>query len=167
MIEIFPHLFIGSEADYEGYVKFQAGWWVVHACKEPYHRQLLGYRTRGAPQGHPEYLFAERGNRLFLNLVDANAPAFLPKPIFDAALAFIDRALKSDGRILVHCNQGESRAPGIGLLYLAARTNTLPKVMAEAESAFRDLYPNYTPKEGIRGFLRAHWPEYVSPGKGT
>jgi predicted protein tyrosine phosphatase len=167
MVEIFPRLYVGNEADYESHVKFQADWWVVHACKEPYHRRLLGYKTRGAPLSHPEYLVAEREKRLFLNLVDADDPAYMPKPIFDAALAFIDRALKSDGRVLVHCNQGESRAPGIGLLYLAARTNTLPQVMAEAESAFRELYPNYMPKEGIRGFLRAHWPEYVSQGKGT
>ena len=37
-----------------------------------YHRQALGYRSRGAPKDHPEYLVARRGNRLILNIVDAN-----------------------------------------------------------------------------------------------
>ena len=58
MIEIYPNLFVGDQGDYEYQVKGQDGWAVVHACKEPYHRQLLGYRTRGAPKGHPEYLYA-------------------------------------------------------------------------------------------------------------
>ena len=149
-------------------MKFQAGWWVVHACKEPYHRQLLGYKTRSAPKDHPEYLVANRGTRLFLNLVDANDPAFFPKPIFDAALAFIERALKSNDRILIHCNQGESRGPGIGLLYLASHTDALPhSTMIDAENAFKALYPDYRPKEGMRGFLQAHWQEYVHQEGGT
>jgi predicted protein tyrosine phosphatase len=162
MIEIAPGLFIGSEADYETTVKHQNGWWVIHACKEQYHRQLLGYRGRGAPKGHPEYLLAERGNRLFLNLVDADDPAFIPKEIIDASLRFIGKALKCGDRVLVHCNQGESRSPSIGLLYLAAYTNALPNAsLAEAEAGFRRLYPEYTPKRGMRGFLLIHWNHYV------
>jgi hypothetical protein len=49
MIEIHPNLYIGHQGDYEYQVKGQDGWAVVHACKEPYHRQLLGYTSRGAP----------------------------------------------------------------------------------------------------------------------
>ncbi len=41
MIEVHPRLFIGTELDYESQVRLREGWWVVHACKEPYHRQLL------------------------------------------------------------------------------------------------------------------------------
>jgi hypothetical protein len=43
MIEIYTNLFIGNEQDYELRVKNQPEWRVVHACKEPYHRQLPGY----------------------------------------------------------------------------------------------------------------------------
>lgn len=162
MIEICPRLFIGCEADYEMTVKRQDGWWVVHACKEPYHRRLLGYRGRGAPKGHPEYLLAERGNRLFLNLVDADDPAYIPKEIIDAGLGFIDRALRSGDRVLVHCNQGESRSPALGLLYLAIHTDVLPHAsLVEAEKAFRRIYPAYSPKGGMRGFLISYWDHYV------
>ncbi len=167
MIEIYTRLFIGSETDYEMTVRHQDGWWVVHACKEPYHRQLLGYRGRGAPKGHPEYFLAERGKRLFLNLVDADDPAYIPKQIIDAGLCFIDKALKSGGRVLVHCNQGESRSPSLGLLYLAVHTDVLPQAsLAEAEGAFMRLYPAYSAKGGMRGFLLTHWNQYLSAGGG-
>ena len=163
MVEIFPRLFIGSEVDYEGVVKHQDGWGVVHACKEPYHRQLLGYKGRGAPKDHPEYLVAERGNRLFLNLVDTHDPTYIPQEIIDAGLQFIDKALKSGIKVLIHCNLGESRSPALGLLYLAVYTDTLPREsLLEAEKVFRQIYPAYNPKEGMRGFLRDHWSEYVS-----
>ena len=49
MIEIYPNLYIGHQGDYEYLVQGQDGWAVVHACKEPYHRDLLGYTTQGAP----------------------------------------------------------------------------------------------------------------------
>ncbi len=53
MIEIHPNLYVGHQGDYEYLVQGQDGWAVVHACKEPYHRNLLGYTTRGAPKDHP------------------------------------------------------------------------------------------------------------------
>jgi len=72
MIEIYPNLYIGNEDDYESKVRSETGWCVVHACKDPYHRQALGYTGRAAPKEHPEYLIARRDNQLILNLVDAD-----------------------------------------------------------------------------------------------
>ena len=163
MVEIYPNLFIGSEQDYEGKIKGKEGWWVVHACKEPYHRQALGYRTRGAPKDHPEYLVARRGHRLILNLVDASNPAYIPKEIIDAALEFIDQGIREGKQVLVHCNQGESRSPSIGLLYLAAFTDVIPSAsLCEAEEAFLQIYPYYRPGKGMRGFLVQHWETYCA-----
>ena len=34
MIEVYPHLHIGSWIDYEKVVSGESGWAVVHACKE-------------------------------------------------------------------------------------------------------------------------------------
>lgn len=163
MIEIHPRLFVGTEIDYEARVQQETGWWVVHACKEPYHRRLLGYSGRGAPKNHPEYLHARRDKRLFLNLVDADDPNYIPKEIIDEALAFIEEGLKSGERVLVHCNLGESRSPSIGLLYLAARAGALPSTsLIEAETQYRTIYPHYNPKAGMRGFLLKHLAEYTS-----
>jgi hypothetical protein len=161
MIEIYPNLWIGMAQDYESLVKDVSGWNVVHACKEPYHRRELGYSTKGAPKGHPEYLIARRGSRLILNLVDAPNPAYIPKEIIDAAIQFIHPSLEDDMKVLVHCNLGESRAPGIGMLYLAKYTDRLPKEFIKAEQAFRLIYPFYKPSEGISGFLIRNWGSYL------
>lgn len=74
MIEIAKNIYVGNEADYEMCVQGNAEWAIVHACKEPYHRQAVGYSGRACSKLHPEYLFAERGNRIMLNLVDVEDP---------------------------------------------------------------------------------------------
>lgn len=162
MIEIYPNLFIGTEQDYEQNVKNLPDWLVVHACKEPYHRQLLGYSGRGAPKDHPEYLLARRKNRLFLNLVDAADPAYIPREIIDAALGFIEQAQQANKPCLVHCNLGESRSPTIGLLYLASINKIDNTNLVHAEADFKKIYARYNPKSGMRGFLLKYWHEYVS-----
>lgn len=116
MIEIYKNIFVGNELDYEQTVKYRDGWAVVHACKEPYHRQALGYTGRAASKTHPEYLVARRGDRLILNLVDVDNPDWINPVIIDAAIEFIDNALKKGEYVLVHCNQGMSRSAGIGFL---------------------------------------------------
>lgn len=161
MIEIYQNLFVGTADDYEFQVKGQAGWSVVHACKEPYHRRELRYTSRAAPKDHPEYLIAKRENRLILNLVDAPNPAYIPKEIIDAALEFIHQELSKGRNLLVHCNLGESRSPSISLLYLATRTEKLSKEFAAAENEFRQIYPSYNPGGGMRGFLVQNWGGYV------
>jgi predicted protein tyrosine phosphatase len=161
MVEIFPQLFFGTEQDYELGIKGKPGWAVVHACKEPYHRQLLGYTGRGAPKDNPEYLMARRGDRLYLNLVDTEDPAYISGIIIHAALDFIGKSLSAGKKCLVHCNQGESRSPSLGLLYLATIGAISNDSLLEAEQDFKKLYSSYMPKAGIRGFMAAHWAEYT------
>lgn len=166
MIEVYPGLHIGDERDYELQVKHQDGWRIVHACKEPYHRRELGYKTGGAPKSHPEYLIARRGHRLVLNLIDPPDPAYIPKEVVDAALDFIAESLRSGYKVLAHCNLGESRSPAVGLLYLAAFTDSIPSgSVEEAELAFREIYPGYRPSAGIRGFLEQNWSAYCARGR--
>jgi hypothetical protein len=161
MIEVHPGLFVGSDDDYRHAVHGQLGWCVVHACKEPYHRQALGYTGRAAPKTHPEYLVARRGNRLILNFVDAPDPNYIPREMVDEALEFIHERLAEGSRVLVHCNQGESRAPTLALLYLAKFTTELPGDVRGAMDEFRRRYPPYNPAGGVRGFTIANWAEYA------
>jgi hypothetical protein len=163
MIEVHPQLFVGSESDYElSKVQFTEGWVVVHACKEPYHRQALGYSGRAAAKTHPEYLIARRGNRLILNLVDAPDPAYIPDEIMDAAVEFIHSQLAGGHRVLVHCNQGLSRSPGIAMLFLATHTDRVPRESFElAVGSFRVIYPPFSPAAGIAGWLRQRWAKGV------
>ncbi|MEO9058328.1 MAG: dual specificity protein phosphatase family protein [Ktedonobacteraceae bacterium] len=161
MIEVYPKLFVGNERDYECSVSHQRDWAVVHACKEPYHRQALGYTGRGAPKSDPEYLVAHRGNRLMLNIVDTDNPLFFDKGMINQALDFIDQQRANELKVLVHCNQGESRGPSVTMLYMAARLRVLPADSLEsAEQKFKELYASYFPGMGIRGHLRQYWQQY-------
>jgi len=162
VIEVAQRLYVGNEEDFiklDGLVTSTEGedspWSVVHACKEPYHRQALGYSGRGAPRDSPEYLVARRGMRLCLNLIDAEDPAMIPSQIIDIAVNFIDGELKRGHHVLVHCNEGYSRGPGIALAYLAATKSWPCYDIADAE--FRLLYPHFAPRGGMKGYLKAHW----------
>jgi hypothetical protein len=128
---------------------------VVHACKEPCHRGAVGYSTRTIPSNHPNYLVLERGHHLYLNLIDPPAPLFM-LPSFEAFLKFVDREI-AERPVLIHCNQGESRAPSLTLPYMAKRLDALPSVSyAAAAIAFRQNYA-YNPGRGIETWLTTNW----------
>jgi hypothetical protein len=172
MLEIFPNLYCGNDEDYLNLEKEcipgrlidqpTNGWAVLHACKESHHRLFVGYTGRGCPKDSPEYLWAERGNRLALNMVDAPRPEFFDKSMIDKALDFIEQKLSEGLKVLVHCNEGFSRSPSLCLLYVASRGLKLSGVsLEEFEERFRKYYPPYNPGSGIREFMRLHWGEYV------
>lgn len=149
MIEVAPRLWVGSAKDYETQVKGKEGWAVVHACKEPYHRRLLGYTGRSAPEG-PERLVARRGDELYLNLIDAPQVEYISGECVREATRFIDGKLMDDLRVLVHCNKGESRAPSIAFIYLAFREDWPAH---DAPARFRCLYPFYQPGAGMAAYV--------------
>lgn len=163
MKEIINNLFIGSQEDYENDVKYREGWFVIHACKEPYHRKALGYTGRAAPKIHPEYLIAKRPGRLILNLIDTDNVKYVPSEIIDAAIVAIDENI-SQKKVLVHCNQGMSRSATIGLLYLH-HAGLLIDDFLSAEEEYRKLYPTYVPSNGLRMFAQMNWEKYNSSSK--
>lgn len=160
MIEVHSNLFVGNETDASVALK-EDDWYIIHACKEPFHRQALGYSGRAAPKNHPEYLIARRNGRLVLNLVDVPDPAYIAKEIMDAAVEAIAENIPRK-KVLVHCNQGMSRSPTIALLYLLKHTNELntSSFIGIVES-FKAKYPAYTPAGGVAGFVERYWQDYV------
>ena len=127
---------------------------VVHACKHPCHRHAVGY-TNTLPNTHSNYLLLERGHHLYLNLIDPPAPLFM-MPSFEAFLRFVDREI-AERPVLIHCNQGESRAPSLTLLYMAKRLAALPSdSYAAAATAFRQK-DTYNPGRGIETWLTTNW----------
>lgn len=161
MIEVYQNLFVGSEHD-EVSVRGQPGWFVIHACKEPYHRQTLGYKGQGAPKHHPEYLIARRPGRLILNLVDVADVNYIPREIIDAALAAIHQNIASS-KVLVHCNLGQSRSPAIAFLYLAKFSDLFgAQDYAGALRQFQELYPPFAPAKGVADYVRLNWLQYSS-----
>ncbi|WP_026789804.1 phosphatase [Pleomorphomonas oryzae] len=159
MIEIHSNLFVGDEKD-EQHLCREPGWFFIHACKDPYHRRAVGYTGRGAPKDHPEYLIAHRDGHLFLNLVDTNDVAYVPMEIVEAALEAIHRNLGTT-KVLLHCNQGQSRSPSIALLYLRRHTNRFAGMaFVEALQTFQLLYPPYSPARGMADYVRLNWDRY-------
>lgn len=160
MIEITKNLYIGSQENYEREVKHSSeDWYVIHACKEPYHRLALGYTGRAASKDHPEYLIARREGRLILNLVDVDNPNYISKEIIDTAIEAIDLHI-GNKKVLVHCNQGCSRSATIGMLYLHSIGVISTNNFEDAEQQYIQLYPNYNPANGMRVYARDNWDMY-------
>ncbi|WP_339618112.1 hypothetical protein [uncultured Gilvimarinus sp.] len=156
MIEVYKDLFVGNDRDYHA-ILTSPGWFFIQACKEPYHRQALGYRSRGAPKTSPEYFWAERENRLILNLVDADDPAYIPKEVVNKAIETLKNQLPMR-KVLLHCNQGRSRSPSIAFLYLVKHTKILNTDSLESALVdFQKLYPGYDPALGVKGYIRENW----------
>jgi hypothetical protein len=158
MREIDKNLFVGNLSDYE-INQFDNDYCFVQACKEPCHRKALGYTGRAADEKHPEYYIAYRERKIILNMIDPPTGKYFDNVMFESSLAFISENLEKGKKVLIHCNQGISRSPSIGLLYLA----TIGKIRNEsfnlAEEDFRKIYPNYAPS-GIKEFLSVNWQHY-------
>jgi predicted protein tyrosine phosphatase len=77
-------------------------------------------------------------------------------PSFEAFLKFVDREI-AERPVLIHCNQGESRAPSLTLLYMAKRLDALPcDSYVAAATEFRRKY-TYNPGRGIETWLTTNW----------
>lgn len=163
-----PGLHLGTEHDCfiaVGPVRFRmappAGFaGVLHACKYPCHANATGLPGRGDPR----YLACRVSDEhLTLNMIDPPTPLFSVE-LFQRALDFLDERL-AVGPVLIHCNQGLSRAPSIALVYLAKRANSfrdygIPASYALARADFTaTVFPAYAPGAGLVQFLTEHWEE--------
>jgi predicted protein tyrosine phosphatase len=127
---------------------------VVHACKEPCHKNAVGY-VKQLDDEHPHYLSYEHGMHLFLNMIDPPVPLF-KHASFKVFFEFVDRQI-AQCAVVIHCNQGRSRAPSLALLYMAKRLQLLPNTdYHAARCAFEAQFP-YSPSKGIETFLRSEW----------
>ena len=156
LIELHEKLFIGNEVDC--FYEERPNWSVVHACKHPCHRNALGY-SGNLSNRHPNYLIFEKGSHLFLNMVDMNKSLshFYTEPIVIKVLDFIEKRIK-ENNVLIHCNQGLSRAPSLALLYLAKRKGVIDNNSYQrAKDDLKKLYAVYTPGNGIYVYLTKHW----------
>jgi hypothetical protein len=153
MVKITKNLCVGNDLDCQ---RSGMGMAIIHACKTC-HQIGVGYKG-SLPSGNPNYLIFEKGLHLYLNMVDMDQE-LLPKytnPIMRAAVDFIKRHI--DNKIvLVHCNQGHSRSPSIGLLYLARKSIINQSSYKDAAFDFTRIYPDYQPGKGIESYLLRNW----------
>ena len=134
-------------------------WAVVHAT-QTVHYKIFGWnrKTNKPDKNHPSYICYEKDNRLSLNWVDGEARLYNwsgPKT-FIKILNFIDKWIQTK-KILIHCDQGQSRSPTLGLLYLAKRSKLIPSQSFDlARVEFTKLYPCYSPS-GIATYVKNNW----------
>jgi len=138
-------------------------WALVHAT-QTIHYKIFGWnRTTNKPnKKHPNYIYYEKDNRLSLNWVDGAAYLYnwSGTETFNKILDFIEK-WNNQRKILIYCDQGQSRAPTLGLLYLAKRLKSIPNDSFEsARSEFIKIYPNYSPS-GIGDYVAQHWNEII------
>lgn len=124
---------------------------IVHACKYPcfYQAKAKAYGPDHRPMYKTESL------NLYLNMSHTILDKDLP--FFKATVQFI--TLHLDYRpVLVHSNEGDTRAPSIALVYLATRTRYLSHSFEEAVKHFKEHYcPDYNPSPQYRAYLKDHW----------
>lgn len=145
MTEVHSNLFVGNDYDAR-FLSGRAGWSFVHAAKEPWHRQAVGYRGALA-QDHPSYYFHRIGNELSLNIVDSPERRYFHDAPVNEGVQFIAERLAAGDRVLVHCNKGQSRGPGLALLYLSRHG------LCESIEQFRAVYPAFSPSAGMAGYI--------------
>lgn len=153
MIEINNNIYIGDDSDC---LNNNADIAIIHACKTC-HQKGVEYRGN-LPSAHPNYLILETNDNLYLNMVDMERE-FLPKfthPIMKSSLVFIKKYF-SEKPILIHCNQGFSRSPSIGLVYLARENEISNTSYIGAKNNFLEKYPQYAPGRGIELYLQNNW----------
>lgn len=156
MREIVGGLHVGTDRDC--FRDQRDGWAVVHACKHPCHVEAVGYRG-SLPSDHPNYLLLEDDGHLYMNLIDPERPLFRTDS-FRGFRDFATRHREDGSELLIHCNQGRSRAPSLALLFLA---KDLERLTSDSFDAARREYlgldPDYLPGSGIQTFLQDNWSE--------
>jgi hypothetical protein len=106
---------------------------------------------------HPNYLVLRGPYDLYLNIIDPPVPLFKIET-FVQFLLFAAEHHDRGASVLIHCNQGESRAPTLALLFLAKHLRVIPNgSFSDAKEVFASLCGGYRPGAGIQQFLTAHW----------
>lgn len=135
-------------------------WAIIHACKHPCHVKAVGYKGN-LSKHHPNYLILEKDKHLVLNMVDMERelhPAFT-NPIMEASMNFIGKYI-DDNKILIHCNQGQSRSPSIAMVHLAKSGVISNSSFTNAAKEFKEMYQPYLPGKGVAAYMNRNW-EYL------
>lgn len=171
--QVLPGLWVGDMQDYQAVVQPEgAAWATVHACKEPYHREemrKLGFPKPAAPKDHPEYLHMLRGedkSHLILNMIDPPDAKYIPKELIDVSIEFITKWLAEGRKVMVHCNQGNSRAPTIALLFMASKGLLGDLTVENVHEQFKKMWcPSYDPGKGMADFVIANLASYQAQSR--
>ncbi|XP_022326174.1 dual specificity protein phosphatase 1-A-like [Crassostrea virginica] len=85
------------------------------------------------------------GRFQYLRIPVEDIPTEDLSPYFDKSLKFLEEALEGNGRVLVNCNAGQSRAGTIIILYIMSKkkmTFEEAKKFAQSKRASNEVCPN-------------------------
>ena len=166
MIEIHNNIFVGNEQDYYS-IQRDSGWGILHCCKSPFHQAMVGY-SGNLQSTHPNYAYIIQGNQMALNLVDMdifNAISVnyveFNRNMFEQAFVFLDKQVAIGNKVLIHCNQGESRAPSLGMLYVARLGKWNWADFETTMKEFVSIFPRYSPKKNILMNIKLSWNYFI------
>lgn len=161
MIKIYNNIYCGDEIDAKAVIG-SAEWVILHCCKYPFHKEMVGYSTK-IEQTHPNYSHIIKGSRMALNLVDMDtySPSYLEFNyiMFSEAFKFLDNGSLGK-KILIHCNQGESRGPSLTMLYLKHVGYFRKESFTSAKNRFYQMYPKFNPKRNIITNIEVLWERF-------
>jgi hypothetical protein len=127
MIEVYQNLFVGSQND-EVAIRGLSGWFVIHACKEPYHRQALGNTSIGKFPSVADDRAVTKGEVLALRLAAAAG--------IDAAEG---RLVESEGSSVALIRRFDRLQGGGRLMYVSAATMLGIDVAESGEHAYTEI----------------------------
>jgi hypothetical protein len=154
--EIYPRVYVGDDLAYER-LKNKDNWSFLRCCKYGAggHQQTLGYNTLAAPEGR-EHFVVKRGHLMALNMLDLDDPNFVDPKMVQAGLDFAKEELLSGRKVLIACNQGKSRGPTMGLMFLRS-IGDMPHAYLMSQRMYHTIYDAYDPSQGINQFARMAW----------
>jgi len=160
MREVTPNLYVGTTDEASHTLMQQDDWRLVNVAKT-LHLEL--HRWLKPDRNSPYYIIHETSHWISVNWVDSPDPRFFNYlnngiKVVEQVLAFIQKSLEEGKKVLITCDQGQSRSPSVALLYLAKVSCTLPDTsFREASIEFSKIYPAYKPAIGISSFLTENW----------
>jgi len=119
------------------------------------HQSEIGWTGRGCDKSHPNYLFKETEEVIYLNMIDGEDPKYVNDAMINPALEFIKGNLEQGFSVFIYCSLGESRSPSIALMYMLE--NGLIPVDNAIEEFKSKYYPKYAPKLGNAGYIKQRW----------
>ncbi len=163
MQEIYANIYIGSVEEAEKLFK-KKDWSFLLCCKDPKEKDV-DQEHHELSEEHNSYSYITRGHRMAMNFIDL--PIFnkesliFTRDMFAKAFDFLDEERSKHRKVLIYCNNGESGAPSVGLLYIARQGKYGDAAFDKAFKIFKKEFPDYNPKENIYTNIKYHWDYFV------
>jgi len=159
--QVYDGLFVGN-----GYDTYKFAGSILHCAKNPWFDDAAAninlLEKLGDPRGvlaPPTYpcllnrnVILVEYNEMALNMVDVADPSYFSDEMVNSGLQFISDRMADGDPVLVHCNMGVSRSPSMAFLWMFEH-GFLDDDYETACEDFQDLYPDWFPGAGIKGYL--------------